>query len=401
MDGGLRSALCAATLCLIVVGAGSLGKPAADARKAGGQAQDGGHGYFPASFFTHRLPDDAVIDRASPELVSELRNLAMGLDPQIADCNPSPISAKARSHAARRGECVRVTTRAGIVADEGPALYVVTRDQARVPVTMGSANPSLRRVMAAGVPIPAGAEPALGSDRQLIIWQPGTDTMWEFWRARHAVDGWHAGFGGRIRGVSESPGHFQDVPDPTRPDSYREQHSWGGPASSIPNLPGMITLDDLRSGKISHALVFATWANNPGKWVYPAQRTDGKCRGPYCSRIPQGARFRLGPNYKIAQLEHPLVRMIARAVKNYGMVLNNSTGGGLAFYAEGWSQHGIEDPYNGPNGFFSADPSQLQPTQFMSEFPWDRLRMLRRGTTCRDSAVECPAPRWWPARRSR
>jgi hypothetical protein len=268
-----------------------------------------------------------------------------------------------------------------------------------VPVAIDSRSSDLRRVMASGVPIPEGAQPASGADGQLIVWQPDTDTMWEFWRARQEADGWHAGYGGRIRDVTESPGHFRDVPDPTRRGSYRERHFWGGPASSIPNMPGLITLDELRSGKIDHALVFATWANKPDGWVYPAQRTDGSCRRGYCSRIPQGARFRLGPNYKVARLEHPVVRMIARAVKDYGMVLNNSTGGGLTFYAEGWRPHLSVDPYHGAGGFFTVDPTQVQPTVFMREFPWEHLKMLKRGTTCRDRAVECPAPRWWPARR--
>ena len=39
--------------------------------------------------------------------------------------------------------------------------------------------------------------------------------------------------------------------------------------------------------------------------------------------------------------------------------------------------------------------------QFMREFPWEQLRLLKRGTTCHDVAVECPAPKWWPAKRDR
>ncbi len=189
--------------------------------------------------------------------------------------------------------------------------------------------------------------------------------------------------------VSENPGHFQDVPDPDNPEEFLERHSWGGPASSIPNLPGLITVDQLRSGEIGHALVFATWANAPGEWVAPAQRTDGACRGSYCSDIPQGAHFRLDPNYDISQLRHPVVRMIAEAVQEYGMVLNNTTGGGLSLYAQGWRGQYAEDPYRGPEGLFNADPLQLQPTLFMREFPWERLELLERGPTCTDPATEC------------
>ena len=46
------------------------------------------------------------------------------------------------------------------------------------------------------VPIPATATPAGGSDGTLVVWQPGTDRMWEFWKATRRADGWHAAWGG-------------------------------------------------------------------------------------------------------------------------------------------------------------------------------------------------------------
>jgi len=327
--------------------------------------------------------------------------MAFGVAPQTAfNCRHAVLTPPAGWTAEERANCDPVVTPAGINTDAyAPAVYTVAADQARVSVKIANPNPHLRRAMAAGVPIPPGAQPASGTDGQLVIWQPGTDTMWELFRARSEADGWHAAYGGRIRDVSKSPGHYRDVSDAARPGTFREQHSWGEAASSIPNLPGLITLDELRRGRIDHALVFATWVNAPGKWVYPAQRSDGACNGEHCSEIPQGARFRLGPGYKVSQIDHPVVRMIARVVKNYGMVLYNKTGGGVGFYTEGWRQHRTDDPYHGPGGFFTADPDQQRPTEFMREFPWERLQMLRRGTTCRDRAVECPAPRWWPARR--
>lgn len=358
-------------------------------------------GYFPASFFRQRLPRDTTIARDSAEMVRELRNMAFGVDPETSfDCRRAVLTPQPQWTPEEQANCAQVTTRAGIADDEfAPSVYTVPGNQPRVPVAIDSDAPDLRRIMAKGVPIPEGAQPASGSDRQLIIWQPETDTMWEFWRARQDGDGWHAGYGGRIRNVSESPGHYRDVPDPKRRGSYRERHFWGGPGSSIPNLPGLITLNEFRKGEIRHALVFATWVNRPEAWVYPAQRTDGACHGEYCSQIPQGGRFRLDPDYEISRLEHPVVRMIARAVRDYGMVMNNTTGAGVNFYAEGWRGHESVDPYRGPGGFFTVDPTQVQPTLFMREFPWEHLQMLKRGTACRERGTQCPPPRWWPARR--
>jgi hypothetical protein len=392
----------AATLGVCAAGAGLIGHRESEAKGDGNasKAKDPAPRYFPSSFFTKPLPEDTVIDRESDELVRQLRNLAFGVAPQTQiNCRHAVTSPAEEWTPAEQASCQPVITRAGIVAENGSTVYRVGGDQPRVPVAIGKANPDLRRVMAAGVPIPPGAQPSLGSDRRMIIWQPQTDTMWELWKASLEADGWHAANGGRILNVSKSPGHYRDLVNRRHPGRFREQHRWGETASSIATLPGLIRLDQLRAGRIRHALVFATWTNKPGAWVYPAQNTDGRCRGQYCSAIPQGARFRLGADYKVSQLQNPFVRMLARAVQDYGMVLDNTTGGGVAIYAEGWRQYGIGDPYSGPGGFFTADPRQTHPTQFMRDFPWEKLKMLKRGTPCHDVTVECPAPDWWPAKR--
>jgi hypothetical protein len=337
--------------------------------------------YFPSSFFCQPLDPSAPIDPDSAAMVAEVRNMADGRGPD------SPNGLK-------------VTSRAGINYDDyAPMLYTVPADQRRVPVALDAGDPGLRAALAAGVPIPLEARPASGTDRQLIIYQPSSDTMWELWRARKDITGaWHATWGGVIGDVSQNPGHYEDVVGPS--GAYVERHQWGGPSSSIPNLPGLITVEQLRSGVIGHALVFSTWANNPRRWVFPAQRTDGRCRGlirQYCADVPQGARFRIDPEFDVSQIGNPIARMVATAVQDYGMVLTNTTGSGVSFYAEGWRGHpGSGDPYYGPGGLFTSDPGQLATTQFMQEFPWEHLQMLQRGTTCSDASRQCQRPAGWP-----
>ena len=41
-----------------------------------------------------------------------------------------------------------------------------------------------------------------GASGHLVVWQPGSDTMWELWQAALAPDGWHARWGGRMDRVS-------------------------------------------------------------------------------------------------------------------------------------------------------------------------------------------------------
>ena len=68
------------------------------------------------------------------------------------------------------------------------------------------------------MPIPPGARPATGSDAQMTIWQPATDKLWEFWQARKDAQGnWHAGYGGAMQNVSQSPGYYTSASWPGAP----------------------------------------------------------------------------------------------------------------------------------------------------------------------------------------
>lgn len=362
--------------------------------------------YFASSVFSQRLTAAAPVDGESPVLVKQLTNLAFGLPPETSyDCRHAIETQPSRWTEEERANCAPVTTRASISSDGfAPNVYEVGPDQPLVPVTLDGNSPSLARVLAAGVPIPPDAVPSSGSDGQLIIWQPATDTMWEFWRARRDASGnWHTGWGGRMSDVSQNPGHFEDVVDPLAPagrpagELFLEHHSWGGPASSIPNLPGLVTIDDLRAGVIDHALVFSTWTNAPGSWVWPAQRTDGSCRGAadeWCADIPQGARFRLDPDYPVASIADPVVRMFAKAAQDYGMILNNTTGGGLSFYAEGWRGREASDPYRGAAGLLTGGDGEEQPSLYLRQFPWENLELLEMSERCTDRSVECAPPPW-------
>ena len=62
-------------------------------------------------------------------------------------------------------------------------IYTVGPDQPTVRVVLDRNVPALQRAVDA-VPIPPDARPAAGSDRHMVVWQPATDSMWEFWRMR-------------------------------------------------------------------------------------------------------------------------------------------------------------------------------------------------------------------------
>jgi hypothetical protein len=232
-------------------------------------------------------------------------------------------------------------------------VYTVPGDQPMVHVKLDTWSPSLQAAFDQ-VPIPSNAQPAGGGDRHLVIWQPATDTMWEFWLASKQADGWHARWGGRMDGASLNPGYF-GAPNAT----------WGATATSLPLMGGLIRIDELRAGHIDHALAFAIPHTRKGSWSWPAQRTDGDVDSP--DAIPEGARFRLDPTLDIDALKLPAVTaMIAKAVQRYGMILRDKSGA-ISFYAEDPAQYGT-NPYP---ALFGTWPNRL-----FDRFPWDRLQVM-------------------------
>ena len=77
----------------------------------------------------------------------------------------------------------------GLSAGARAAVYVAGPDVEPVPVQLdtGPWGKDLERALAAGVPIPDGAEPAGGTDEEIVIWQPSSDTYWELFLARQAL----------------------------------------------------------------------------------------------------------------------------------------------------------------------------------------------------------------------
>ena len=63
----------------------------------------------------------------------------------------------------------------------------------------------------------------------MTIWQPKTDTLWEFWQASKQSDGWHASWGGAIKHVSQSRGYYT-----TNSWPGLSQPNWGATATSLP-----------------------------------------------------------------------------------------------------------------------------------------------------------------------
>ena len=307
-----------------------------------------GQPFSPAGWRNARLSKRAPIARDSPALVAELR-------------------AQIRSE--RRGAGV------GTASYSSP-VYTVPRDQPTVRVAAPGTRPDLQAQWDE-VPLPPDARPAAGTDQNLVVWQPSTDTLWEFWGlVRDPLLGaWRARYGGRMPHVSRSEGHFTDPPGP----------QFGASATSIGLLAGMQRIEELRRGSIEHAVDFAVLAGRGRDgWCWPAQRTDPEHSSRSRSSIPAGLRLRLPPRLDLRAYardpRHPLSRYaltVATAVQRYGMVVRESSSD-VGFYAEdptplGWNPYDEIFEGRSPDGVGA-----------LRNFPWRRLQVLAqpRGRGC-------------------
>jgi hypothetical protein len=294
--------------------------------------------FSPTSFWNRPAPRDDRVDRRSPDAIAAL-DAEVGAEQ--SDGSGPWINTDSYSVPVLR------------VARKTPTV--------RVQLASPYAVPALRRAFGA-VPLPAGAQPAAGSDAHLVVWQPSRDRLWEFWRLRRRAGSWRASWGGAIAHVSSDRGAYDTSAWPGA------SPLWGASASSLSIAGGLITLEDLERGWINHALAISLPAVRAGVYALPARRTDGVDPDP--AALPEGAHLRLRPDLDLDRLQlPPLTRMIAEAAQRYGFYVRDRART-VCFYAQAPS--GPADPYAGASGYFEGQT----PAALLAAFPWSDLQLL-------------------------
>ncbi len=287
-----------------------------------GPAPEGGRPFADSSFWNTPLDADAPLDPASDAITADLRRQVEAYGAWMnTDRFSTPV-------------------------------YVVPDDAPTVAVSMGIPDPKLQSRVEA-VPIPETAVPARGTDRHLVIWQPGRDVIWEFWQAARAPGGpWTAQWGGRLDRVSASDGVFAAP--------------YGASATGLAMIGGMVLLDEARAGRIDHAIALAVPEVRANVIREPAQRGDGTSDS--SASVPEGARFRLDPALDLDSLDlPPFTRMLADAAQTYGIVVRDVSGV-VSFYGE--------DPLPTGSGAFENAFGGLPPSEIAGAFPWEHLQLL-------------------------
>lgn len=215
----------------------------------------------------------------------------------------------------------------------------------------------------AAVPMPSYAQipDSRDTDKEVVLYQPSTDKMWEFWQLAHHADGsWSAAWGGEMPNVSRNNGIWA--------------YPYGATATGLPLIGGELGIGELLAGKINHAIGIAlveTGGSNVVSW--PANRSDGWSSGKLPGvPIPEGLRFRLDPKLDVDTLNlTPIAKMVAKAAQIYGFVVWDRSGS-ISLRAENPLSRtalGQPDPYPRLTG-------GLPSYAIFNNFPWDHLQFL-------------------------
>lgn len=301
--------------------------------------RSGGRLYSPESPFNQPLPVHPAIDPASAQLVQGLARAKAqkGFVLSVGEWTVPTYFATAHTPG--------TTVQLGYA----PPQWGMAPNALAYPPGSSGGLPEQMPTRLHGVPIPPGAVPDPALDAHMTIVDQAAGCEYDLYGAHLAADGWHAVWANstRIAGSGVYPSGL------------------GAKASGFASLAGLIWPNELRSGRIDHALFFAYPFTRSGGPVSPATASDGRVND--SGALPEGARLQLDPNLDLDQLDlMPYQRTIAKAMQTYGIVLGD-TGGAFGLYAVG-RQGFPGNPYEG------VLPDEDFPS--LSPIPTDRFRVL-------------------------
>jgi hypothetical protein len=204
----------------------------------------------------------------------------------------------------------------------------VSGRQRRVPVRFAYADESDR----GSYPIPPIAPVEGGrssdGDRHVIVVDRDRCRLYEIYRAfpRNGGRSWNAD-SGAIWSLGSN--------------RMRPKYWTSADAAGLPILPGLVRYDEVKAGRIDHALRF-TAPRTRRRFIYPARHYASQSRDPNLPAM--GERLRLRRGYDISGFS-PSNRVILTALKRYGMIVADN---GSRWFLSGaphskWNNDGLKE----------------------------------------------------------
>jgi hypothetical protein len=88
-------------------------------------------------------------------------------------------------------------------------------------------------------------------------------------------------------------------------------------AAGLPILPGLLRLDEVQAGAVTHAIRFTVQSSDTS-YVWPARHQAGSASDP--NLPPMGARFRLKASFDVSGFG-PQAQVVLTAMKRYGLIV--------------------------------------------------------------------------------
>lgn len=252
-------------------------------------------------------------------------------------------------------------------------LYFVTYKDPFVEITK-TAEPAspVTAELAKGINIPKNFQADGGGDGHAYIINLSSGKRYGFWKLKLNVTNNH------WECTSASIGDNAQGSDGT---TDKIGGWWNSATASHIDLgAGLIRKIDVEAGVIPHAISFSASQKTTSRWdrfVYPARSSDGASTE--ANSVPMGTRFRFPSGVVIKSTWTPMTKMLVTAVRDYGMILRDTTGlNGVVIYAENCTQYGMTtndsffDPYlNGKKIWDVVGTKAVD-----GEFPWSQLQAL-------------------------
>jgi hypothetical protein len=193
-------------------------------------------------------------------------------------------------------------------------------------------------------PIPANVKIEGGSDRHAILVDRDACKLYELFALERLGGRWHAG-SGAIWNLNSNK---------LRPLGWTSAD-----AAGLPILPGLARYDEVRRGRIDHALRF-TVSHTRRAFVWPARHFASSATS---SNLPSmGLRLRLKKSYGISRFPRQ-ARVVLQALREYGMIVADN---GSDWYISGapdprWSNAQLHTLHDVPGSAFEVVDTSKMP----------------------------------------
>lgn len=198
-------------------------------------------------------------------------------------------------------------------------------------------------------------------DCHLIVIDRTQCRLYEMWRANRSSA---TSFEGGCQAIWDLRASYQ----PT----LRGDCCTSADAAGLPIAAHMFSADDIAAGHIDHAIRFILPNEHIRARIYvrPATHSSGSSTTGPADAPPYGARLRLKASFDESRLK-PSARVVARALKEYGMIL--SDGGNLTFTAtnDRFTTHKWAEVDFGPSDLTSLQWNDFEVPELGTRYTWD------------------------------